>query len=471
MRARRIPLAVGLALVCLAGPVASQPRPRKPPRPPITEICLAPTWGQARCATVVELRRLLGPAQVARLLARIEAGLESVGLDAGRDALLGCGTGTPSTAVASGSPEGAKRGGLTRADVAEVERILGACRAEARASSRLGSRVGGRGERGGGGGYEGAVAAAVSRADEALGQCRDGGNPWISQGADAGPVESERLRRFRTVGVLQESLPPQQAPKPEGEDPGESSLFTTRKHGGSGGGASGGSGTGGETGGTGTGGTGGTGSTGGGASGGTPATPSPTPTPDEEECQETPCGPDDPEGGDDQPAPAPPPDGCGETPGCGPPPTPCEGDGCTASCEERQRAWEMFKEYCAQSDWQAYQCADFVRKLNGCVDMTLINPGPEGDLTCPAWGRDDDGGARRAWAEDCKRRSMIMMPVPDGRSLCALPAVLDTPALGIDPCNDPRVLPSPDACSTGAPVDDVTPRPRPSPEGLPDGRD
>lgn len=68
--------------------------------------------------------------------------------------------------------------------------------------------------------------------------------------------------------------------------------------------------------------------------------------------------------------------------------TPCrEGADCAPSCEEKNARWQRFKDSCEQSRWQAYPCVAFLRKVNGCVDASLINPGPDGDLTCPVKDR------------------------------------------------------------------------------------
>jgi hypothetical protein len=126
----------------------------------------------------------------------------------------------------------------------------------------------------------------------------------------------------------------------------------------------------------------------------------------------------------------------------------------------------MFKTMCEQSDWKSFPCVDFLRKVNGCVDITLINPGPEGDLTCPSWGQETKAErSRRAWSEHCKRKRWIMIPLENGRPACAAPGLLEAPPLaGVDPCNDPQMLPDPDTCPRGGgPIVDPAPRPQPDP--------
>jgi hypothetical protein len=130
----------------------------------------------------------------------------------------------------------------------------------------------------------------------------------------------------------------------------------------------------------------------------------------------------------------------------------------------------MFKSTCEMSHWKSFPCADFLRKVNGCVDMTLINPGPDGDLTCPTWGRETEAERRRrAWAEQCKRKQMVMMPTQDGSPICVDRSLAKLPQPTIDPCHDPRALPDPEAGCGGTPVGGpvVDPSPRPSPRPMP----
>ena len=82
----------------------------------------------------------------------------------------------------------------------------------------------------------------------------------------------------------------------------------------------------------------------------------------------------------------------------------------------------MFKSYCDQSQWKAWQCVSFLAKANGCADPRLINPGPEGDdMPCPANARVDKWTKMKAaWVEQCKKRQWIMMPTRDGSSPASL---------------------------------------------------
>jgi hypothetical protein len=179
-----------------------------------------------------------------------------------------------------------------------------------------------------------------------------------------------------------------------------------------------------------------------------------------------------------QPAPSPPP--ANPTP-LGPAPTPgrqptgvptgtgspCrDGADCKPSCEQIQAQWDAFKEYCEQSDWQVYRCEAFLRALNGCVDPALINPGPDGDLTCPERATTDKKQrAKLAYLAACEKRKMIATPIDDGGMVCIAPE-LDRLPVGIDLCNDPRVMPGPDQCPGAViPMEDTSPKPQPDPRG------
>jgi len=125
----------------------------------------------------------------------------------------------------------------------------------------------------------------------------------------------------------------------------------------------------------------------------------------------------------------------------------------------------LVKDICEQSNWQAYPCVDFLRKVNGCVDASLINPGPEGDLTCPTRSRATPAQRlRTAWELNCKRRQMFVTPVPGGGDICKGP---DEPLPArFDICSDPRAMPSQDQCTGprgGSGPDRPSPKPQPDP--------
>jgi hypothetical protein len=402
----------------------------QPPKPirqgsKIQELCVVSAWERPRCVTLAELKHLLNPAEAARLLALIEGLMADLGLDPDRNALLSCGkSGVPSTNVAAGPPSDQRQRGLRAGELKQVEQALGACRDAALAARG----TPGRATPGGASDYGAWVDSTVSRVDEDLGECRTSANSGIAQGAGtpgSSPEDkvTERRRRFEVVGVLQESVP-KGPPADAGTTslPSGADIFLDTKKKGSGG-------------------------------GGTPPSAAPPPT------TPPPTTPPTPTPGSQEWVDK----GCGETPGCGPPPTPCEGEGCAPTCEQRQQAWEMFKDFCEQSDWKAYPCVDFLRKVNGCVDMTLINPGPDGDLTCPTWGRDDaQSKFKWAWAEQCRRRKWIMVAITDDTAVCGAPDIFaGPPDLRVDPCNDPRVMPAPDAPCLGGPVTPDKPAPKP----------
>jgi hypothetical protein len=147
--------------------------------------------------------------------------------------------------------------------------------------------------------------------------------------------------------------------------------------------------------------------------------------------------------------------------------SPCrDGADCKPSCEQIQAQWDAFKEYCEQSNWQVYRCEAFLRALNGCVDPALINPGPDGDLTCPERATTDKKQrAKLAYLAACEKRKMIATPIDDGGMVCIAPE-LDRLPVGIDLCNDPRVMPGPDQCPGAViPMDDTRPQPQPDPRG------
>ena len=54
------------------------------------------------------------------------------------------------------------------------------------------------------------------------------------------------------------------------------------------------------------------------------------------------------------------------------------------SCSAIAQRWDQFRKYCSQpaNNWQTYDCALFIARMNGCADPGLINPGPQGEATC-----------------------------------------------------------------------------------------
>lgn len=146
------------------------------------------------------------------------------------------------------------------------------------------------------------------------------------------------------------------------------------------------------------------------------------------------------------------------------PRSPCrDGANCTPTCEQKQAKWQSFKENCEKSDWKAYPCVDFLRKANGCVDASLINPGPDGDLTCPNHATSAQR-MRTAWEHNCELRQMFVVPVPGGGDICKRPD--EAMPVRFDLCNDPQAMPSEDQCigpSRGSGPDRPSPKPEPDP--------
>jgi hypothetical protein len=182
-------------------------------------------------------------------------------------------------------------------------------------------------------------------------------------------------------------------------------------------------------------------------------------------------------GFDSEPTPAPDPDAgnavAGDTGGAPPAAAggvvgqPCGPDAdCGKNCASIKAGWQLFKEMCAQSDWKAYNCVAFLRTANGCVDAARVNPGPDGDLTCPT-RRSKKEMQQEAYTQQCKRRGWIMLPVDDTTRTCVMPELGHQLPTGIDICTDPRAMPGPDQCGGGAVgtgSDQPAPTPMPPPE-------
>jgi hypothetical protein len=141
---------------------------------------------------------------------------------------------------------------------------------------------------------------------------------------------------------------------------------------------------------------------------------------------------------------------------------PCPPDQpCGTSCQEKQAAWQRMKDMCATSHWKAYNCVAFLRKANGCVDAARINPGPDGDLTCPE-RKSKQQMRKEAYEQQCKRRGWIMLPVPDTQPTCVMPDLSRSMPAHLDICHDPRAMPGPDQCA-GPDVPAPGDRPGPPP--------
>lgn len=104
------------------------------------------------------------------------------------------------------------------------------------------------------------------------------------------------------------------------------------------------------------------------------------------------------------------------------------------TCEDKAARWAAFKQRCDQSDWKSYECEQYIRVSNHCPDAALINPGPDGDLTCQP-----KNPPRDSREEACERRKMVELRTPDSLSNCQfvdknlLPEIFPS-----DICRDPR---------------------------------
>ena len=109
-------------------------------------------------------------------------------------------------------------------------------------------------------------------------------------------------------------------------------------------------------------------------------------------------------------------------------------------CQQAAAAWAALKAHCDASQWQTYECAQVLRTFNGCVDVALIKPGPDGDVTCPHYG--DEAAAELA-RQKCEQKGWIMLPSGFDSVTCRdvdFDAVPPKPEL----CSDPRIMCLPD---------------------------
>ncbi len=158
---------------------------------------------------------------------------------------------------------------------------------------------------------------------------------------------------------------------------------------------------------------------------------SPAPAP-----QATPAPGASPGGSGGQPTPAPTANGAASG-GAGMP-------GEESTCDAAAVAAAWIFEYCEAADWQTYDCQKTVRLMNGCADSALINPAPEGGDECNGEGLTADEIATL----ECKRRSMIAQPTPDG-IVCESrrPSLDGFPSPTMDLCSNPRALVDEETCA------------------------
>ena len=174
--------------------------------------------------------------------------------------------------------------------------------------------------------------------------------------------------------------------------------------------------------------------------------------------------PDDPQGGADQPSSTtsttvPPP----------PPPPPSSGSSASDPGTDGQScamSMETMTALCESMDWQTPNCRAIVRVINGCVDESLINPGPEGDYSCSGEGMSDE----EAFEMRCEAQGGIAQPAPGEELVCVYrdPAAAPTIPVGLNPCNSPEAQGNEEMCSGQegagpAPAPDGPPPPGPDP--------
>jgi hypothetical protein len=396
-----------ISVMAWSGIAAAQPGSpaRASLRRDITEVCWVDRWRPAECISIEQLRRTLSKNELDQLLATLDRLLEQSGIDSGHDALVECGP-TRRAVVASILP------GKTPPKRAPTPGSTGLKRLSGRISGCAGhvaSFVGGPG-RVADKGRQQWIDDTVAQVDAELAACRDAGNSQIAKGGSSKTTERQ------VKGVMDMPTPPPPSTTPTTDPKTESSaLLVKTKHSSD------------------------TGSSG--------SAPSASPPPEKPKTSAPPPKEPTPSGvrrGTTSPCPA--------------------GADCAPTCAEKQARWAAFKDMCEQSDWQAYPCVDFLRKVNGCVDASLINPGPDGDLTCPTRSRATPAERMRgAWEANCKRRQMFVTPVAGGE-ICKRP---DEPMPArVDICTDPRAMPSEDQCTGptgGSGPGQPTPKPKPDP--------
>jgi hypothetical protein len=89
------------------------------------------------------------------------------------------------------------------------------------------------------------------------------------------------------------------------------------------------------------------------------------------------------------------------------------------TCDEARAAWERFKAYCSQAgnNWQTYDCAKFIARMNRCSDPGVVNPGPEGDYVCRGKATERDKAI--AQCEQARRKhDLIARPTGAARASC-----------------------------------------------------
>ena len=444
---RAAAVVVAVALSGFSAALSAVPLPK--PGPHYKAICVVDVRGPVHCVRIGDLNRVLSPEQVARFQQLLDDLFPQAAGKTARNAVVGCGHGDWITAnVTIPAPEPPfSRGALgsgKRApgfpSVSDAQGLASRCRASVQGS--LDAAI-----RGAGGDRGQLITATVAQMDAAVAACRDSSSP-VAFGTSASRYTDARSRYQEAVAAIEAKYSPSDVingdhdamwayyvlgesktlakqldefftrslDNQDREDRTQTQNFITEVL-----------------------------------------------TAISEGLEALTRG--------DKPKPAPPP----KPPATGPVPvpavtqppsdiaTPCFGENCKPSCSEIEARWQRFKASCEESGWNAFNCQAFLAAANHCVDPRLINPGPDGDMTCPARAKLDKWGkAKVAWVEQCRRRKWIMTPGERGDYLCVAPS-LGVPPPRFDPCNDPRVLTSPDQCGGPAPGNDPRP-PRPVPQ-------
>lgn len=125
-------------------------------------------------------------------------------------------------------------------------------------------------------------------------------------------------------------------------------------------------------------------------------------------------------------------------------PLPPGAGGGGSTCAARQAWWAAFEGRCNRSHWQSWECVALTRRLEGCVDVRRIYPGPDGNLLCPSSAPSDREAARVA--QRCRTIQLIGRIAPNGTYYCGRLPTITRPGLAIDICGDPRILADPDRC-------------------------
>ena len=118
----------------------------------------------------------------------------------------------------------------------------------------------------------------------------------------------------------------------------------------------------------------------------------------------------------------------------------CTDLNCAPTCEELKAACARFKEYCDENGWEPYECVSYLRKQEGCPDITLIYPTDDGDLVCGKWSNEDELAKIRE--EMCKRFERL-----GGK--CVSHGAGPDLTFEHGPCHNPIGMPAPGVCEGG----------------------